>query len=247
MKKITTDFYEINEKGNIAIILFKNDVFSLLSNRDDSDLLFETLNDLKIDTKIKALLIINEPDCFGEKNYDRFLSKIMLSETTSDISEITNFSDKKSRFREINTLNRFVEYIANYNKLCFTVLSGCIVTPFFGLALATDIRYATPETFFSLAHNKYGIHPSGGLPYFLVHELGYNKAIELMFCENISSKKALELSLINKIVPNEDYLESVINDIEKITKFPISSLTSTKKLCSVVRKSLTDYLESDRA
>jgi len=245
MKKIITDFYEINKKGNIAIIFFKKNMFDLLSNREDSDLLFETLNSLKFDLDTKALLFINEPDCFGEQVYDSFLSKIMLEETKSDNTEMSNFYDKKSRYREINTLNRFVEYLVNYGKLCFTVLSGCVVTPFFGLTLATDIRYATPETFFSLAHNKYGIHPSGGLPYFLIHELGYNKAIELMFSENISAQKALELGLINKIVPKENYLESVINDIEKITKFPNSVLTRTKQLSSFVRKSLSDYLKYD--
>ncbi len=243
MENITTDFYEINVKGNIAIILFKNNVFNLLSDRNESDLLFEILNKLQSILNIKALLFINESGCYGEKAYDKFLRNIMFPETKSDNIEMENFYDTKARYREINTLNRFVRYIANYGKLCFTVLTGCIVTPFFGLSLATDIRYATPKTFFSLAHNKYGIHPSGGLPYFLVHELGYTKAIELMFSENISSKKALELGLINKIVPEDNYLDIIISDIEKFTKFNNSVLTKTKQLSAFARNSLSDYLE----
>jgi len=243
MKKINTDYYEVNLKGKIAIIHVKNNVFDLLSNRTDSDLLFEILNELRTNRKVKAILFTNEPDCYGEEVYDCFLRKIMLPVTKSDDIEMINFDDTKSRFRELNTLNRFVEYMANYGKLCFTVLSGCVVTPFFGLSLSMDMRYATPETFFSMAHNKYRIHPSGGLPYFLVHELGYNKAIELMFCEHISSKRALELGLLNKIVFKENYLEIVINDIEKIIKFNNSVLTGTKQLSSFVRNSLSDYLE----
>lgn len=243
MENIITNFYEINVKGNIAIILFKNDIFNLLSDRNDSDLLFETLNKLGSNLNIKALLFINEPDCYGEKAYDKFLRNIMFPETKSDNIEMENFYDTKARYREINTLNRFVKYIANYGKLCFTFLTGCIVTPFFGLSLATDIRYATPKTFFSLAHNKYGIHPSGGLPYFLVHELGYTKAIELMFSENISSKKALKLGLINKIVPEDNYLDIIISDIEKFTKFNNSVLTKTKQLSNFSRNSLSEYLE----
>jgi len=141
----------------------------------------------------------------------------------------------------LNILNRFVNYLSNYNKLCFTVLSGGIVTPFFGISMATDIRYATPEMYFSLAHNKYGLHPSGGLPYFLIHRLGYNKAIELMFSERITAEEALELGLINKIVPKENLLDFVINDIEKITKLSSCTLRRTKQLSAYVRNSLSDY------
>ncbi len=242
MENLTTNFYEVTLRDELAIILFKNDVFELLCNRSNSDSLFEILNNIGGDHKIKALLFSNEPECFGEKAYDKFLNKIMFSETKSKDSESSNFADRNLRIKEIIVLNRFVEYISNYKKLCFTVLRGNIVTPFFGLSLATDIRYATPETYFSLAHNKYGLHPSGGLPYFLVHQLGHNKAIELMLSETISSKEALELGLINKIIPKDNFLNIAIDHIKKITKFKNSVLNSTKRLSSNARNSLSDYL-----
>ena len=243
MENLTTNFYEVTIKDELAIIFFKNDVFELLCNRDHSDLLFETLDNLQHNPKIKALLFLNEPGCYGEKVYDSFLGKLMYPETKSKDSEILNFENRKLWTRENIILNRFVKYISNYKKLCFTVLSGDIVTPFFGLSLATDIRYATSDTYFALAHNKYGLHPSGGLPYFLVNQLGYSKAIELIFSEKISSKEALKLGLIAKILPKENYLDLVVEDIKKITKYNNSVLISTKRLSSYVRNSLSDYLE----
>jgi len=247
MKNLTTNFYEVNIKDEIAILLFKNDVFDLLCNRVNSDLLFNTLGSLEKDQKIKALLFLNEPECFSEKAYDIFLSTIMYSETKSKESETSNFYERNLRIKEIIILNRFVEYISNYSKICFAVLSGSIVTPFFGLSQAIDILYGTTKTYFSLAHNKYGLHPSGGLPFFLVQKLGYNKAIELMFSDKISSKQALELGLINKIVPENEYLGEVIEEIKKITKLNSSVLRSTKRLSSYVRDSLSDYLEYENA
>ena len=243
MENLTTNFYEVNIKDEIAILLFKNDVFELLCNRGNSDLLLNTLDGLEKDQKIKALLFINEPDYFGEKVYDIFLNTIMFSETKSKESETSNFHKRNLRNKEIITLNRFVEYISNYSKICFAVVSGGIVTPFFGLSQAIDILYGTTKTYFSLAHNKYGLHPSGGLPYFLVQKLGYNKAIELMFSDKISSIEALELGLINKVVPDNDFLGEVIEEIKKVTKFNSSVLRSTKRLSSNVRNSLSDYLE----
>lgn len=243
MENFTTNFYEVTIKDELAIIFFKNDMFELLCNRGHSDLLFETLDNLQHNPKIKALLFLNEPGCYGEKVYDSFLGKLMYTETKSKDSEILNFENRKLWTRENIIINRFVKYISNYKKLCFTALSGDIVTPFFGLSLATDISYATPDTYFSLAHNKYGLHPSGGLPYFLVHQLGYSKALELIFSEKISSEEALKLGLIVKILPKENYLDLVIEDVKKITKYNNSVLISTKRLLSYVRNSLSDYLE----
>ena len=241
MEKIINAFYEVKVKDSLAIIFIKKDVFNMLSTGHNSEVLFNTLNSLQDNHKIKALLFLNTPECYGEKAYDSFLKKIMLPFNERNGHEVPNFCEKNARLREINILNRFVKYLANYKKLCFTVLSGSIVTPFFGVSLATDIRYATPEMFFSFAHNKYGLHPSGGLPYFLIHQLGYNKAMEIMFLEKISSKEALGLGLINKIVPGENFLELVIEDIEKITQFSSCTIRMTKQLSACVRNSLSDY------
>ena len=117
MKNLTTNFYEVNINDEIAILLFKNDMFDLLCNRDNSDLLFDTLGSLEKDKNIKALLFLNEPECFGEKAYDIFLSTIMYSETKSKESETSNFNERNLRIKEIIILNRFVEYISNYSKL----------------------------------------------------------------------------------------------------------------------------------
>jgi len=241
MKKIINHFYEIEIKDSLAIILIKKDVFELLTTIDDSNLLINTLKSLQSDSNVKALLFANTPGCYGEKSYDNFVKEIMLLFDENDDCGLPDFWDKNVRFREIHILNRFVNFLANYNKLVFMALSGSVVTPFFGASLATDIRYATPEMYFSLAHNKHGLHPSGGLPYFLTQQLGYNKAIELMFSAKISAKEALELGLINKIIPGENFLELVIKEIEKIIQFRSCTLLRTKLLSKYARNSLPNY------
>lgn len=238
---LNNDFYEVDINGRIATILIKNNVFKLLTAQDESGLLFDTLSAFSSDKQIKALLFLNRPGCLGDKVYENFINKIVSPESNNEENLVPKLADRNKRFREINILNRFVDYIANYNKLCFCVLSGDIVTPFIGLALSTDIRYATPEMNFSLAHNKYGLHPSGGLPFFLVQQLGYSRAIELMLSENISATEALELGLIKKTVPSENFLETVISDIEKITKHRSYTLRKTKMLSAYTRNSLSDY------
>ncbi len=243
MKKTNTNSYEIDVIDSLVTITIKQDVFELLTNRTKSDLLLESLNKFKTNSKIKALLFLNTSGCYSEKVYETFLNDIINSESKSNNFEKTSFCDRIVRSREIHTLNRFVQYIANYNKLCFTILSGNIVTPFFGIALATDIRFATPETSFLLEHHKYGLHPSGGIPYFLTKQLGYNKALELMLQDSISAKQALELGIINRVVSNDNILEIVLKDIERLTQFKSCSLSTTKNLAVFAHQSLSDYFE----
>ena len=242
MKKITNHYYEIEQKGCFAILFFKNDIFKLLTSGNEIEILFETLKSIKRDSNIKALLFMNSQDCYGEKVYDTFIKEIMSPKTKNDNTyDIPNFCDQKARFKELNFLNRFVSFIAGFNKICVTILSGSVVTPFFGAALATDIRFATEDTFFSLAHHKYGLHPSGGLPYFLVEELGYNKAMKVLLTEKISSKEAYDIGLINNILPKENTLEHALKHLEKIKEFNSCSLRRTKSLLQFTRKSLAEY------
>jgi enoyl-CoA hydratase/carnithine racemase len=133
--------------------------------------------------------------------------------------------------------------LASYKKLCFTLLSGDIVTPFFGGSFAIDIRYATPDMVFSLAHKKYGLHPCGGLPFFLVNQVGYNKAMELMFSDKIDAKEALKLGLINKIIEKNNPVEIALEEISTILKNQSCTIRRTKQLASFTRASLNDYFK----
>lgn len=246
MENIINNYYEVEKRESLAIIFIKKDIFELIIG-EDYKLLFETLDSLQYDPKIKVLLFLNSSECYGEKVYFDFLSKLNLSLDKIDNYEFPNFCDAPNRFRELNILNRFVSYLSNYNKLCFSVLSGGIVTPFFGASLATDIRYATQDMYFSLAHNKYGLHPSGGLPYFLINQLGYSKAMELMLSEKITAEEALGLGLISTIISSENTESLVINDIEKILKFSSCTLRRTKQLSSYAHNSLSDYFEYEQS
>ena len=137
MEKITNHYFEIEQKDCFAILFFKNDIFNLLTSGNEIEILFETLKSIKSDSNIKALLFMNSHDCYGEKVYDTFLKEIMSPKTGNDNTNDTpNFCNQNVRFKEINFLNRFVSFIADFNKICVIILSGGIVTPFFGATLA---------------------------------------------------------------------------------------------------------------
>ena len=243
---VNNSYFDVSVSDKLGIIYFKKNVFSFLVSKDDSESLLNVLNKFQYDPEIKALFFYNNPGVFGEKNYEKFLLKVIKEGETDDKFEVPKFSDKQMRSWEIRRLDEYVNFLASYKKLCFTLLSGDIVTPFFGGSLAMDIRYATPDMFFSLAHKKYGLHPSGGLPFFLVNQIGYNKAMELMFSDKIDAYEALNLGLINKIIEKSNPLEIAIEGISTILKTQSCTIRRTKELASFTRNAIFEYFQFEK-
>jgi len=240
MESIST-YYDISFVDRLVSIKIKKNIFNLLTEWNESNQFYDFLNKIQYNTKVKALLFINEPETFDEVAYNDFLKTTINLTDESQIDNSPQFKDKDLMRKEITNLNQLVYELSKFKKICFTVLSGDIVTPFFGAALSMDFRYATPDMHFILAHKKYGLHPSGGLPYFLINQVGYLKAMEIMFSEKITAKEALEYGLINEIILEKDFMETVLIKINNIIQYPNCTLRRTKQLASFMRNNLDEY------
>ena len=132
--------------------------------------------------------------------------------------------------------------ISDYKKIVIFALNGCIVTPFFGASLAADFRFASEESGYCLAHFKYGLHPSGGLPFFLPRFVGQSKATEILFGgKNITAKDAFKLNIINKIFPVEDFENKCLEEATVLSKIDNSVVRLTKRLISSYHEELEKY------
>jgi enoyl-CoA hydratase/carnithine racemase len=243
MDLIHNKYIETFTEGKIAIIKFREKIFEFIVSLDASDTLIDFISKSQYDNNIKALLFVNEPGSIDEKEYDNFLKSILSDEYLKEEDGMPNFCEKNIRFKEINILNKIVKEVVNYNKLCFVGIKGKVVTPFLGAALAADIRYATENTVFVMAHNKYGLHPSGGLPFFLALNLGHQKAMEIQLSEKINAREAFKLGIINKLFPENDFINSCIKEINKFISIKSCTIRNTKRLTNFSRTLINDYFD----
>jgi len=244
MKTITsTEFFEISRKNAISIVRIKRNVFDFISDMDLSGKLMDFIKNISSDTEIKALVFYNDPDCVNEDNYAKFLRSIMSKTKEGDQSLLPGFDQKDARFREIHILNRFIRQIASLNKIVVSGIQSSVVTPFVGLALAADLIYACKGTKLIMAHNKYGLHPSGGLPFFLSNSLNHSIAMEFQMKDSFTAEEAYEIGLINKILPEQEFVDNLIGETEKFTKRKYYTIQQTKRLTNFSRQSLDDYFE----
>ncbi len=244
MNKIASnEFYDISIQNEMAVLDVKEKVFDFITDVQLSDKLINFIHKIDYNRDIKALIFINNRESFSEENYERFINRILVENKPGNDCDPPCYCEKNVRFREINILNKIIKTIAGLQKLVISGMNGTIVTPFLGASLVADFRYASDDAVFSMIHNKYGLHPSGGLPYFLSSYLHHSKALEIQLRDHIDVNTANELGLLTKILPRENFRDAVIEEAQKITSKKYCSIRDTKRLTNWYRKSLSDYFD----
>ena len=231
---------------DIVFIKFKKNVFETMTDLAESERLLNLLEYLRKDDQINALIFSNEPDSFGEKAYDQFILRILHQDLEDTRSYPNENIDKISRAKQINLLNHVIMYLIRINKITVAALNGHIATPFFGASLAMDFRFVSEDMEFVLPHTKFGLHPTGGLPYFLPRYIGHGKAMEyLMTGQKIPAQKALKLNLVNAVFPQKNFDQQVIERIRAINQQDVGSIGISKCLAYFNRDEIIQYFEME--
>ena len=245
--QISNEFYDASISGEVAVLKIKEKVFEFIVDIQLSDKLLEFFDIIDHNPKIKALVYYNDPNSLTNEQYDSFINRILAKDTKNDENEAPGFCERNTRFREINVLNKLIRKIAELQKLVICGIQGTVVTPFIGAALVADFRYATEDAVLSMIHNRYGLHPSGGLPILLGQFMNHSKVMEVQLSEKINGKEALKLGLINKLFPGDHFLETMLTEIKKYTQTNYCTIRDTKRLTSFSRKALSEYFEFEAA
>jgi 2-(1,2-epoxy-1,2-dihydrophenyl)acetyl-CoA isomerase len=98
-------------------------------------------------------------------------------------------------------------------KVTIAAVNGAAAGAGLGIALACDLRIASDKAKFTTAFAKVGFGGDFGITWPLTRLLGEAKAKELLFLSDVlSAPQALELGLVNRVVPHEQ-LSSAVHEI----------------------------------
>ncbi len=106
---------------------------------------------------------------------------------------------------ERHAMCKAVLLINSMEKPVIASVNGVAAGGGVNLALSCDVIIASDKARFGQVFVRRGVHPDWGGIYFLPRLVGYAKACELIFSgEVVSAPDALEMGMINKLVPHED-------------------------------------------
>src|SRR5437660_10878206 len=115
------------------------------------------------------------------------------------------------------------------------------------IALAADIRLAAEEVTFGQTFAKVGLFPDYGGTFFLPELVGAAKAAELFYTGDlIDAKTALQVGLVNQVVPAAQLAETVKTLARKIAHGPALAIRAVKSaLFASQEKELTLALDNE--
>lgn len=131
----------------------------------------------------------------------------------------------------VDGVHRFLKDWMNLKKPVIAMVNGPAMGAGMSLALACDIIIASEEAKFGASFISMGLIPDVGAAYFLPRIVGINKAKEILFTGKIlDCEEALEVGIVNRIVPSANLAEEVAALTARLAKGPGFAISCTKRI-----------------
>lgn len=120
--------------------------------------------------------------------------------------------------------------IRSLDKLSIAAINGVAIQTGLSLALACDFRIASSEARLGSATLRFGLLPDEGGQFLLVQLIGVAKTIDFLMRKRIvSATEALELGLVNEVVPPAELMERAIELAEELANGPQVAMRLLKR------------------
>ena len=145
-------------------------------------------------------------------------------------NDIGDFLDKPPSSSE-SPVFRFLRGISAFPKPIVAAVCGPAVGIGTTLLLHCDLVYAGDNAAFSMPFVNLGLCPEAASSLLVPQLMGYHRAAEaLLLGEPFTAESALEMGLINRIVPPAEVNALAQRQAQKLAVKPLSSLIETKRL-----------------
>ena len=126
---------------------------------------------------------------------------------------------------------RFLRVISRFPKPLIGAVCGAAVGVGTTLLLHCDLVYAGDNAAFSLPFVNLGLCPEAGSSYLLPRLMGHQRAAEaLLLGDPFTAETALEVGLINRIVPPAEVHALAHRQALRLAAKPLGALVASKRL-----------------
>jgi enoyl-CoA hydratase/carnithine racemase len=216
-------------RGNIAIITLNRPKFRNAFSPEMIRLWNSFLADAKEDRDIRVIVVTGKGDTFCSGG------------------DIQDMADGKLKSWDMKNflwegVHRIVLTLEDIDKPVIAAINGAAMGAGMDMALMCDLRVCSDRARLGESYINMGLVPGDGGAYFLPRLVGVSRAMELLFTGDIlSPQEALELGIVNRVVPHEKLMEETMILAEKIAGKPPLAIRMMKR---AVYQSQTSTLRS---
>lgn len=180
-------------------------------------------------------------DALAQAEADPSVRVILFSGTGGNFTAGNDLTDFLSAppSDESAPVFRFLSTLINVQNPLVAAVEGMAVGVGTTLLLHCDLVYAGASARFVLPFAKLGLTPEAASSLLLPMRTGHARAAELlMFGEPFVAQLALELGVINAVLPDGQVLDHALERCRRLTEQPASSLLLTKQLLKRTQQTL---------
>lgn len=131
----------------------------------------------------------------------------------------------------VRRYNPIIRSLRSIPKPVITAINGVAAGAGCSLALAGDMRIMAEGAYLLQAFVNIGLVPDSGSSHFLSHTVGYARAFEIATLgEKVPAERALELGLVNRVVPAGKLMEETRALAERYAQGPTKAYGYIKKM-----------------
>lgn len=227
------DFFSVKRIDAVVTLIFKGKRLLPITSWSTKTPILEYLDLVSKSDSVRVVVVRDETGRAPYEEYVEFYDYLMRGEI-----------DKNALWRMLKAYDQFILRIVESGKFFISIGFGEMILQDFHVALACDYRMVADDTVIHKPYLDLGLVPKGGGAYFLEKKLGHCRACEILLSnKTISAHEALELGLVNEVIPREALEDAALKKAKYFSKQPASSLRGTKKLLNFLLKDLKEYLD----
>ena len=229
--------YEIRD--HIAIITLNRPQFKNAFSPEMINLWNQFLKDARADDEVRVIVLTGKGDAFCSGGDIREMAEGKLRSW-----DMKNFVWEG--------VHRIVLTLEDLDKPVIAAINGAAMGAGMDMALMCDLRVCSDKARLAESYITLGLVPGDGGAYFLPRLVGVSKALELLLTgDHIGPKEALQLGLVNRVVPHERLMEETLALAGKIASRSPLAIRMMKRAVyqahtSTLRTHL-DYISSQMA
>ena len=191
---------KLDVDGQIAILQIARPAALNALNSETLDELNQVLTEVEARDDVKVLILTGGPDK-KDNPYKSFVAG-------ADIKEMVNLSAAEARAFGMRAAVPFFK-LMNMRQVTIAAVNGFALGGGCEIAMACDIRIASESALFGQPEVGLGIIPGFGGTQRLARLVGMGRAKEMIFTgSNIDAQEAYRIGLVNKVVPNEELMDT---------------------------------------
>jgi enoyl-CoA hydratase/carnithine racemase len=226
--------YEV--KGHIALITLNRPEAKNAFSPEMIRLWRECLEAAKADDNVRVIIVTGKGDTFC---------------SGGDIRDMADGKLKSWDMKRFlwDGVHRIVLTLEDLDKPVIAAINGAAMGAGMDMAIMCDLRVCSDKAKLAESYIMMGLIPGDGGAYFLPRLTGVSKALELLFTGDVlTPEEALQMGIVNRVVPHDRLMEETMKLAEKIAGKPPVAIRMMKRavyqgLTSTLKAHL-DYISS---